>query len=108
MVASSLDDQVQNLAFIIDGSPDVHAPTSDVRGHLVQMPSRRRLGSAALEVARDLGAELDRPAADRLVADLDPALGEQFLDVPKAEREAEVEPYSVADRVSREPMALER
>jgi hypothetical protein len=42
---------------------------------------------------------------DGLVADDDPALGEEFLDVPTAEMKAEVEPDGVADHLGRESVA---
>ena len=41
------------------------------------------------------------PAPDRLVADIDPALRQQLLDVPKTEAEPEVQPHRVADHVCR-------
>jgi hypothetical protein len=40
-----------------------------------------------------------------LAADDDPALGEEFLDVPKAEMKAEVEPDGVGDHLGRESVA---
>jgi hypothetical protein len=51
------------------------------------------------------GAERGDPAAHRLVADGDPALGEDLLDVPEAEREAEVEPDRMGDHFGRERVA---
>ena len=62
----------------------------------------------ALEVPGELRPELDHPAADGLVADLDATLREQLLNVTKAERKAEVEPHGMADHIGWEPMPLER
>ena len=50
-------------------------------------------------------AELERPLAHGLVADGDAARGQQLLDHPQAEREAEIEPDGVADDLRREPVA---
>src|SRR3954468_6141227 len=50
-------------------------------------------------------AELQRPLAHGLVADGDAARGQQLLDHPQAEREAEVEPDGVADDLRREAVA---
>ena len=72
------------------------------------MPTRRRGPSSLLEPSCDQGAELDGPAPDRLVADLNPSLRQQLLDVAKAEAETEVQPDGMADDVSRKPVALER
>jgi len=47
-------------------------------------------------------SEFQRPAADGLVADLDPALGHEVFDVAKAQRETEIQPNRVADDVRRE------
>ena len=74
--------------------PKVHPFAPDLADHLVQVPARRRRGPATLQAPRNLGAELDRPAADRLVADIDPALSQQILDVAKTEREAEIQPHT--------------
>ena len=52
--------------------------------------------------------EFDGPAPDRLVADLDALLRQQFLDVPKAEAERELQQHGVADHISRKPVAFER
>ena len=43
----------------------------------------------ALQVPGDMEAKLDRPAADGLVADIDPVCGQRLLDVAKAEGEAD-------------------
>ena len=45
------------------------------------------------------------PSADRLIGDDDPALSEQVLDIPEAEREAQIQPDGVLDDRRREPIA---
>jgi hypothetical protein len=67
----------------------------------------RRGRSLAFQVPGDLRAELDRPTANGLAADLDPALGQEFFDVAETQGEAEIEPHRVADDLGREPMTLE-
>ena len=51
------------------------------------------------------GTELHAPLADRLMADHDATLGQQILNVAKAEVEAEVEPNGMGDDVGREAIA---
>ena len=46
--------------------------------------------------------ELQHPSPDRLVGEVQPALGEQILDIAKAQREAKVEAHRVSDDVRRE------
>ena len=41
--------------------------------------------------------ELQRPAPDGFVGDLDTAFGEQILDIAVAQREAEIQPDGVLD-----------
>ena len=70
--------------------------------HQAQIPHRGAVGSQLGEET----IELQRPAPDRLVADLDAALRKQFLNVPKALRELEIQPNRMADHVRRKPVAL--
>ena len=53
----------------------------------------------------ELKPELVRPGPDRLIADLDPALRQQFLDVSEAESEPEIQPDGVADDLTGVPIA---
>ena len=86
-------------------SPQPVPLTSDLEQHLVQMPLVARLRSASAQVGRVARAERVAPLPNGLVADDDPALGAEFLDVPKAEMKAEVEPDGVGDHLGRESVA---
>ena len=52
--------------------------------------------------------ELQHPAPDRFVGDVQSALGEQILDIAEAEGEAKVQPHRMPDDVRRELVASER
>jgi hypothetical protein len=95
-----------DLAFVVHRAPQVHAPSADAADHLVQMPARGGRRAPALPVACDLRAELDRPTADGLAADLNAARRQQLLHISQAQREAEIEPDRLADNVRREPVTL--
>ena len=41
-VAPALDQHVEDLAFVVDGSPEVHLLAADPDDHLVEMPLRAR------------------------------------------------------------------
>src|SRR3981081_1347816 len=69
------------------------------------MPLIARLRSASAQTGRVARAEGVAPVPDGLVADDDPALGEEFLDVPKAEMKPEVEPHGVGDHLGRKSVA---
>src|SRR6516162_8113260 len=51
---------------------------------------------------RDRGAELQHPPAHRFVGDIEPAFGQQFLDIEVAQGESEIEPDRVLDDLGRE------
>lgn len=76
-IPSSLGDEIEHFAFVIDGAPQIHPPADDPTDHFVEMPAWRRRRSALLQPPGDQRAELLRPAADGFVADVDAALGQQ-------------------------------
>ena len=55
--------------------------------------------------SRDRRAELQHPAPNRFVGDVEPAFGQQFLDIAVAQGEAEIQPNRVLDDLGREAMA---
>jgi hypothetical protein len=46
--------------------------------------------------------ELQHPSPDRFIGDIQPALGQQILDIAEAESEAKVQPHPIPDDVGRE------
>ena len=81
LVPAFLEQNVEHLAFVVDGSLKPHTLAANFDHHLVQVPATRWFGSAASQIPSVELAELARPASDRLVADLDPTLGEQLLNI---------------------------
>src|SRR5262249_3610691 len=77
----------------------------DLELHLVQVPAVPRPGAPTAESCGVGGTELLAPQPDGLVADLHPALRQEFLHVAVAEREAVVQPHGVADDLGREAIA---
>jgi hypothetical protein len=55
-----------------------------------------------VQVAGKDGPELQHPAPDRFVRDLEPSLGQEFLHIPIAEGEAQVPSDRVLDDLRRE------
>ncbi len=105
-VAAFLNQHVENGSLVIDGPPEVHALAPDFHDNLIQMPAARRASVLTPEVGGELGTERVGPLADRLVSDVDAAMGEQLLNAAVAEGEAVVQPDRVADDVRRKPVAL--
>jgi hypothetical protein len=80
------DHRFQNLAFVIDSSPEVAELAVDLHKDLIQMPPP--LGKAAQmrnpllsDLCREHRAKPVPPKSDSLMADVDPALGQQILNV---------------------------
>src|SRR5450631_2105751 len=90
LFAPSLDEKVKDLAFVINGSPQPEMPTCDRNHHLIEMPAQRRPRSSIAQLPDELRSELRHPASNSLVGDVEPAFGEQVLDVSEAECEAKI------------------
>jgi hypothetical protein len=99
-----LDQHVENLALVIDGTPQIHPLAGDAHHHLVQMPAITPRATLA-QPSRDRRTKLQHPAPHRFAGDIEPALGQQFLDIAVAQGEAEIEPDRVLDNLGREAMA---
>jgi hypothetical protein len=61
------------------------------------------VGDLLAACARSTG-QISTPAPHRFIGDLEPTLGQQFLDVSVAEGEAEIQPDRVLDDLRREAM----
>ena len=85
-----LNQDVQNLAFAVHGTPDIQLSAVDGDKHFIEMPPHVRPRSSSSQLARNDGAELQRPTADRLVGHVDTTLAEQVLDVAVAQSDAEI------------------
>ena len=105
LVAFGLDQAVQDLAFSVDRSPEIHLPAADLYKHLVQMPTIIRSWPEASEPPCIAVSELENPTTHSLIGDFEAALGQQILDVSEAQREAAIEPYGVLDDLGRESVA---
>ena len=82
-VSLALNQYVEDFAFVIHGPPEIHPLTGDPNDHLVEMPAIARPGTASPEPSCDR-SEFYHPAANRLVSNVEPSLGKEFLDVAVA------------------------
>jgi hypothetical protein len=99
---------VEDFALAVDRPPQVHGPAGDLDEHLVQMPPTARRTTTAPQPPGDQWAEAPDPDPDGLVGDDDAALGQQLLNVARAEGEAQVEPDRMLDDGLREAEAAVR
>src|ERR1700730_1777782 len=81
LVPSALNQNFEDLAFMIHCAPQVHMFASDPHDHFVEMPPIARLGAASPQIASDHRSEFEHPAVNALVGDVEPTLGKQLLDI---------------------------
>ena len=106
LVTSTLNQDVQHGSVLVDGTPQPVPTLVDRERHFVQVPLVAVARMAPTKLACQQWAELAAPESDGLVTDLDPALGEQLLDIAVAEGEAVVQPDGVCDDLGREGGSL--
>src|SRR5208337_702687 len=107
------DHRLQNLALVIDSPPEIAELAVDLHKDLIQMPTP--LGEAAhvrYPPLSDLGGEHRAkpvpPKSDSLMADVDPALGQQILDVAQRQRVSHVHHHDQTDHFWRAVEISER
>src|SRR5262245_9581575 len=82
---------------MIDSTPQVHPLPVDPHHHLVQVPAIARPWMVPAQPSRDHRSEFQHPTPDGFVRDVEAPLGEEFLDVAIAQREAQVDPDRMLD-----------
>jgi hypothetical protein len=102
LVSSALYQQVEDFAFVIDGAPEIYRLATDPNHHLVEVPTETGARSTASQSLSEGGPELQHPAPDRLVEEIDATLGQEIPHVSVAQSEAQVNPDSVLDDDGRE------
>ena len=102
LVALGLDEDIQDLPLPVDGAPQVHPLATHRDEHLVEMPLRVRPRPMVSKATSDLRTEPGHPAADCLIGDNDPALGQQLFDVSITQRKTGIQPYGVLNNCGRE------
>jgi len=101
-----LQQEVENRARIIDGSPQLELFALDLDADLVQKSPGTSLGFPVPQFFGEERYEFDVLLAKRLMTDLDPPLLEHFLNITLAEREAVIEPESVLNDAQRKLVAM--
>lgn len=105
-IAAALDQNLQNEAVLIDGTPQPVLLATDRDNGLIEMPFvAKPTGRAAANVVRKMSAEFRCPKPDRLMRHCNPASRKEVLDHPQAQRKSEIQPRSVRDYLCGETMA---
>ena len=107
------DHSLQDLAFMVDGAPKVAELAVDPHKDLIQMPAPLRIAAHVRDASlADLSGEHRAkpvpPEPDRLMADVDPAFGQQVLDVSKRQWKSDVHHHNQTDDLWRAVEISER
>src|SRR6202047_2118613 len=103
-VSTTLDQDLEDLAFVVDGTPQIHVLARDPDDYFVEMPTIARSRTASPQTPSDRRSEFEHPTANALVGEIEPTLGKQFLDIAIAQGETKVQPHGVLDDDRRKTM----
>ena len=105
-VSPWLNQDVQDLAFAVHGTPDVQLSAVDGDKHFIEMPPHIWPRPSSSQLSGNDGTELQSPTADRLVGHVDTTLSEHILDVAVAQRKSEIQPDGLLDDDARIAVAM--
>ena len=96
-VPAGLNQEIQDFALTVHGTPEIELPPSNYDDHLVQVPAFGRSWPPTLNPPRIGPTEFQDPSSNCLIRDVETTLGKQVLNVPIAQRETAIEPDSMLD-----------
>ena len=96
-IAPRLDEDVNDIAVLVHGPPQILLPPVDLDEELVQMPRVAHAAPAAPQPASVVEPERPTPLPNRLIRHGDPAFGEEIFDISETQAEPVVEPDGVTD-----------
>ena len=105
LITMRLDQNVDHVAVLIHGTPQILLLAVDSNEDLIQVPVVAQPSLSSLQFPSIVRTELLTPLPDRLIGHDDSALGEKILDIPEAQAEAMVSPDRIADDLGRETIA---
>ncbi len=106
LIAAALHQHINDIAVLINGTPEILALALDRDKHFVDMPHIAQAALPFFEFSSIVRPKLLTPLPNRFIRDGDPTFGEEFFDFTKAEAEPMVEPDGVADNFRRKAMTL--
>ena len=96
-VPAGLNQEIQDFALTVHGTPEIELPPSNYDDHLVQVPVFGRSWPPTLNPPRIGPTEFQDPSSNCLIREVETTLGKQVLNVPIAQRETAIEPDGMLD-----------
>ena len=96
-VPAGLNQEIQDFALTVHGTPEIELPPSNYDDHLVQVPAFGRSWPPTLNPPRIGPTEFQDPSSNCLIRDVETTLGKQVLNVQIAQRETAIEPDGMLD-----------
>src|ERR1700760_4113410 len=105
LVAAALDENIENQAVLVDGTPQPILFPGDADDNLIEMPFIATARRSLTDAVGEFPAEFEAPLPDRLVRHRNAAGGQHLLNHAQAQWEPKIQPYRVADDLSRVSIA---
>jgi hypothetical protein len=105
LITMRLDQNVDHVAVLIHGAPQIPLLAVDSNEDFIQMPVVAQPSLSSLQSPSIVETELLTPLTDRFIGYDDAALGEKLFDIPETQAEAMISPHRIADDLGREPIA---
>jgi hypothetical protein len=106
LIATRLNQDVDHVAVLIHGTPEILLLPVDSNEDFVQVPNISEAALTPLQFSGIARTELLAPESYRFIRHDDSALGEKVLDIPEAQTETMVSPDRIADDFWRESMTV--
>src|SRR5438045_9465556 len=97
LVAPALDENIENEAVLVDGTPEPMLVPGDADDDLIEVPLVATARRALTNAVGEFPAEFTAPLPDRLMRHRNASGGQHLLDHAQAQREPKIQPYRVAD-----------
>ena len=91
LVSLGLDQHIEDLAFGVEGSPEIDHAATNPQIDFLQMPNRVWLWAALAQIRWDHRPKMIHPASNCLIRHRDTSLRKQILGVAEAQREPEIQ-----------------
>jgi hypothetical protein len=106
LVSLALDQDIEDIAGLIDSPPEIAPLAVNREKYLIQMPLVTRPRALATQLVRVGLTKLATPFADRFIRHDDATGKQQLFDIPVVEAEPAVEPDAMADDLGREAVVF--